>query len=1107
LDQSQPTLKTYYYSTMEKVYLIQLLRKNIYFAVSTLVALAILCVSPLKAQVTLGNDTVLCNGEPFTLTATTTAGLESTSYTITSIPFAPHPIAGSTVSLTDDAVSGVFPIGFSFCFLGTSYSNFYIGSNGWISFTAGQSAAYTSASIPNTGANVPKNCIMGPWQDWNPGIGGTIRYQTQGTAPFRRLVVTWDNVPMFSCTGNLGKFQIVCYETTSVIENHIWNKPNCTGWAGGTAVQGLHNLAGTQAFVVPGRNSTQWTATNDARRYTPNGLSWYANGVFVGSDFSITIDPEVTTEYVATAILCNNTSSSDTLVVTVGLPLSFSTTEVTTTECTEATGSISVGIETDSEGPFTYQWADPINSNETELTGLDEGFYTLSITDDVTGCAIDTTFEITTEYQIFVFTEGSDINCADGSDGIATASASNGTGSYTYEWNDPQSQEGQTANNLNVGTYTVTVTDDIGCTETASVEISAPAALAINVDEAIYPLCFGDISGTATVSVEGGVGGYLFEWSNGTEGQTISGVGAGQYFVGVTDSNGCEGELQVNIIQPQPINPNEIIQDPTCDGFVDGYIQLDPIGGTAPFTFFWPQSGNTGSLEENLTVGLYEFVVTDDHGCVYEGSIELQPTAPMVLQTNTTDISCFGEDDGIGIADVSGGTPGYTYLWNDDQDQTGATATDLEPGTYSVVVTDAFGCQQTATITIAEPLQLNATIISNTDALCNNEGGGTATVSAQGGQPGYTYLWSNGETTETATDLSGGSAVVTVTDNNGCTDVVSVVIDEPAELEGASIGVNPECPNGTDGSATINMNGGVPPYSYDWDNGGSAAAINNLGGGQYTVLVTDANGCEFSSTVVLGEPNPIETNINVDDASCGDNDGSASAAGTSGGTSPYTYSWSGTGQTGNSADNLTSGNYTLVITDSNGCTESENFSVGEINFPNASISASTTEGPQPLTVTFTNNSTNGDVFFWDFGDGNTENTDNITSVINTFENDGSYDVILVVTSPGGCIDTAFINVFVFSDSYLAFPNVFTPNVDSDNITFKPIVAMQLRSYELIIFDRWGTELFRTSDTSRGWTGKNEGGIEMAEGTYYYVIAAEGFDGKKFDKGGNLTLLR
>jgi len=209
---------------------------------------------------------------------------ETNTYLVQNIPFTPSPATGTQVFLSDDAVSGALPIGFSFCFFGNTYNQIYIGSNGWISFSAGQPATFTSVPIPNAGFNVPKNCIMGPWQDWHPGIGGQIRYQTQGTAPCRRLVVSFTSVPLFSCTGSLGTFQIVLYEGTNIIENHITNKPSCTQWAGGTAVQGIQNLAGNTAFTVPGRNSTAWTTTNNAWRYTPNGnnvtptITWFQVG-------------------------------------------------------------------------------------------------------------------------------------------------------------------------------------------------------------------------------------------------------------------------------------------------------------------------------------------------------------------------------------------------------------------------------------------------------------------------------------------------------------------------------------------------------------------------------------------------------------------------------------------------------------------------------------------------------------------------------------------------------------------------------------------------------------------------------------------------------------
>ena len=192
-------------------------------------------------------------------------------YTVGSIPYNWVAPAGTPVVMTDDAVTGALPIGFTFCFGGVNYTNFYIGSNGWVGFTAAQPTTFTSAPIPNVAVNYPKNCIMGPWQDWHPGVvgGPYITYQTLGIAPNRTLVVTWNNCPMFSCTTTLGSFQIILYETSNQIDNNLKNKPNCLAWAGGTAVQGLHDITGTVAVTVAGRNSTQWTAITESWRYTP----------------------------------------------------------------------------------------------------------------------------------------------------------------------------------------------------------------------------------------------------------------------------------------------------------------------------------------------------------------------------------------------------------------------------------------------------------------------------------------------------------------------------------------------------------------------------------------------------------------------------------------------------------------------------------------------------------------------------------------------------------------------------------------------------------------------------------------------------------------------
>ena len=254
----------------------------------------------------LGPDQLLpCGQASTTLTADLSqcgAGTnpkQTTAYTVSNIPYVAQTNTGTQLFMSDDSQQGPFNIGFNFCFYGQTYTQFWVGSNGWISFSGAQPTTFTSQTVPTAAATVPKNCIMGPWQDWHPGLGGQIRYQVSGVAPCRKLTVSWIGVPMFSCTNNFGTFHIVIYESTNVIENHIQNKPACLQWSGGTAVEAIHNATGTAAVVVPGRNSTAWTANNDSWRWTPDGpavtptLTWYQVGVAapIGTGASITVTP------------------------------------------------------------------------------------------------------------------------------------------------------------------------------------------------------------------------------------------------------------------------------------------------------------------------------------------------------------------------------------------------------------------------------------------------------------------------------------------------------------------------------------------------------------------------------------------------------------------------------------------------------------------------------------------------------------------------------------------------------------------------------------------------------------------------------------------------
>ena len=340
---------------------------------------------------------------------------QTSGYSVANIPYVAQTNTGTSLFMTDDSQQGPFNIGFTFCFFGQTYTQFYIGSNGWISFGAGQPVTFTSQPIPTPNALVPKNCIMGPWQDWHPGVGGQIKYQTSGVAPCRKLTVSWINMPMYSCTGNLGTFHIVIYESTNYIENHIQNKPACTQWQGGTATEGIHNATGTAAVTVPGRNSTAWTTTNNSYRYTPSGpvvnpvLTWYqvGNPVPIATGVAtITVTPPAGganytchLEYPSCNAgwsTCNSGTGlgPDTVFVSPGPPnLNPLTVATMNPTCNGYCDGVVAVTPTNGTAPYTYVWNTSVNGTPI-LSGCCDGTYSVLVT-DANGCNISATATIT----------------------------------------------------------------------------------------------------------------------------------------------------------------------------------------------------------------------------------------------------------------------------------------------------------------------------------------------------------------------------------------------------------------------------------------------------------------------------------------------------------------------------------------------------------------------------------------------------------------------------------------------------------------------------------------------------------------------------------------
>lgn len=458
---------------------------------------------------------------------------QTTGYSVAPIPFVAQTNTGTSIFMTDDSQQGPFNIGFTFCFFGQTYTQFYIGSNGWISFSAGQPVTFTSQPIPTPNALVPKNCILGPWQDWHPGVGGQIKYQTSGTAPCRKLTVSWTNMPMYSCTSNLGTFHIVIYESTNYIENHIQNKPACLQWQGGTATEGIHNATGTAAVTVPGRNSTAWTTTNNSYRYTPNGavvnpiLTWYQVGnpipIATGVNTITVTPPPAGANYTCHFVypVCNagwSTCNSgvglgpDTVFVAPGPPnLNPLTITTTNPTCNAYCDGVVAVQPTNGTAPYTYVWSTSVNSTPI-LSGCCDGTYSVLVT-DANGCNISATATITDPPIVITGPIAfSDTVCFNASNEVYSVPDQLG---YTFNWSAVGSiTSGQNSNTINVdwngigngfipGAVQVTAYNSVGC-NSLPVAIDLQVLNVLPVINPIGPFCSYDVAVTLSAIPSGG---------------------------------------------------------------------------------------------------------------------------------------------------------------------------------------------------------------------------------------------------------------------------------------------------------------------------------------------------------------------------------------------------------------------------------------------------------------------------------------------------------------------------------------------------------------------------------------------------------------------------
>jgi len=832
--------------------------------------------------------------------------------------------------------------------------------------------------------------------------GGTAAYSYSWTASASGVVPSGQSNSQ-DLTGLVaGKYDVVitdanlCTSTASV----TINQPSSAISSSKTQVNVLcfGNATGSINLSVSGGTTTYtftWTASSGGVVPTGQANNEDLSGLVAG------------VYNVAIKDANNCTSNNNATISQPSAALTASKTKVDILCFGNSTGSIDLTV-TGGTASYSYLWSASAGgvvpsgqSGNQDLTSLVAGNYNVTVT-DANNC---TTINSTTISQpsAALSSSASQVNvaCFGNSTGSINLTASGGTVTYTYAWTASAGgviPSGQNTNEdltgLVAGTYAVTITDANNCASSNSFNVSQPSAALSSTKTQINVLCFGNSTGSIDLTVSGGTTTYTYAWTASSGGvvpsgqasnQDLTGLVIGNYSVTIKDANNCTTTNSASISQPSSaLATSSTKVDVKCFGNATGSIDLNVSGGTAGYTYSWTASsgGSVPSGQANsqdltgIVAGNYSVVATDANGCTSTNSTTVsQPSSAISSSKTQLNVDCFGNSTGSIDLTVSGGTTGYTYSWSassggivpsgqtNSQDLTG-----LKPGVYNVTITDASSCSASNSATITQPSSALASTKTQTDVSCFGNSSGAIDLTVTGGTTAYSYLWTatgtgvipSGQSgNQDLTNLVAGNYSVTITDANGCKTTNSATITQPsAALAASKTQVNVLCFGNSTGSIDLTVSGGTTAYSYAWtaSGGGSVPTgqsgnqdLTGLVAGNYSAVVTDAKGCTTTNNTTISQPSAAlqtsRTQVNV--LCFGNSTGSIDLT-VSGGTTGYTYSWTASsggtipsGQANNQdLTGLTSGVYTVSVTDGNGCKSTNNTTITQ---PSAALTSSKTQ--------------------------------------------------------------------------------------------------------------------------------------------------------------------
>ena len=624
--------------------------------------------------------------------------------------------------------------------------------------------------------------------------------------------------------------------------------------------------------------------------------------------YTITVTSATGCSNVTSVTIPDNTVTFDILPIITG-----------NTNCVFPNGLIQLQVTP--PGNYTYQWA----TGETTpyLVDVPSGAYTVTV-------SAGGTCQVVGTYQVFEFAfppnssaTATAATCGQ-ANGSVTVSIDGGQEPYTYEWSNGATTEELT--NVPPGTYEVTVTDDNDCTTVAEATV-----LSNNVPINIS----GDATANTSCDVENGAiditispaGSYDIEWSTGATSEDISGLAPGSYSVTVSSGGDCVSEATFTVDNDtEDPEPTADITAAICNES-NGAIDLNVSGATPPYSFVWA-GGETSEDLNAIPPGDYTVAVTSANGCTAEATFNVPNNSSSFTLDGVAspDDNCETDNGSIDLTITPAGS--YDILWSNDE--TTQDISNLPPGTYTVTVTESGSCSGTASFVVADETDFPTTSQTISAEICGQEDG-AIDLTVDGGTAPYTFLWSNGETTEDLNGLSAGTYLVTVTGANGCTTEATGIVPDNS----ISIALN----GTTEPNTSCDINNGaidlnITPsgtYSISWSNGEMTEDLTGLAGGTYSVVVSAGGDCSASAsfTVPSTTEDPVISQV-IDPAICGENNGSIDLSIT-GGQSPFTFLWSN-GATSEDLTNVLSGDFTVEVTGANGCVATGSFTI-----PNNSI--------------------------------------------------------------------------------------------------------------------------------------------------------------------------